>query len=83
MTPPPCLNDARPRALKRGEMTAKVSINSIILRNIWISIENLLRTQIGLWTRRWSQQDVFGLSGFPAKFVKFLMWKPIMHGQKG
>jgi hypothetical protein len=34
MTPPPCLNDARPRAQKRGEMTAKASINSIILRNI-------------------------------------------------
>jgi hypothetical protein len=40
ITPPPCLNDARPRAYKRGKMTAKVSINSIILRNIWISIEN-------------------------------------------
>jgi hypothetical protein len=40
MTPPPCLNDARPRAQKRGEMTAKVSINFIILHNIWISIEN-------------------------------------------
>jgi hypothetical protein len=34
MTPPPCLNDARPRAQKRGEMTAKVSINFIILHNI-------------------------------------------------
>jgi hypothetical protein len=38
MTPPPCY--ARPRAWKRGEMTAKVSINSIILQNIWISIQN-------------------------------------------
>jgi cellulose synthase/poly-beta-1,6-N-acetylglucosamine synthase-like glycosyltransferase len=34
MIPPPCLNDARPRAQMRGEMTAKVSINSIILQNI-------------------------------------------------
>jgi Ca2+/Na+ antiporter len=40
MIPPPCLNDARPRAQMRGEMTAKVSINSIILQNIWISIKN-------------------------------------------
>jgi hypothetical protein len=30
MTCPPCLNDAHPRAQKRGEMAAEVSINFII-----------------------------------------------------
>jgi hypothetical protein len=34
MNPSPCLNDARPGAQKRGEMTAKGNINYIIAQNI-------------------------------------------------
>jgi hypothetical protein len=57
------LNDACPRAEKRGEMTAKVSINSIILWNIWISIENF--TPYSNWVVEVITKRCFGLGWIP------------------
>jgi hypothetical protein len=48
-------------------MTAKVSINSIILQIFESPSRILFHTQIGLWTRRWSQKDVFGLGWMPSE----------------